>query len=286
MKIGITGVTGFIGTRIKQLARAHQLIGFSRHPEHPIDGCVETRLFGPGMDVSGCEALIHLAGESIMGLWTSEKRRRIRQSRVEGTRRVVASILAAPVAPRVLVSASGIGFYGDAGEQELTEDSPQGTGFLAELAHDWEAEALRAREAGVRVVLLRSGIVLGQEAGALKTMLPVFKAGLGATLGNGRQWMSWIHAEDEAALALFAVENQTISGPLNATAPGAVRNTEFTQALAQHLGRPAFLKVPAFALKLALGDFSSELLGSKRVLPQKALEAGFTFRRPQLKDAF
>lgn len=284
MNIGITGATGFMGKKIVDLAlrRGHEAIAFSRTPERGIPGC-EMRRFDLDSppDITGCEALIHLAGESVVGLWTPAKKRRIRDSRVLGTRRLVEAIEASAHPPEVLVSGSAIGYYGDAGERELTEESPAGEGFLAETVSAWEYEAAPAK---VRTVLLRTSIVLGAEAGALKVMAPIFRAGLGGQIGDGKQWMSWIHVDDIAMLALFAVENLDLRGPLNGSAPWPVRNAEFTRTLARVVRRPAFFRVPGVALK-ALGDFSHELLDSKKVLPAAAAEHGFRFQFPELEPA-
>ena len=234
-------------------------------------------------EIDGCEALVHLAGESVAGIWTAKKKRAIVESRVLGTRRLVEAIQAARVKPEVLVSGSAVGFYGDRAEEELTESSTPGSGFLAETVKAWETEARLAE--GVRVVLLRTAVVLGRKGGALAAMEPIFKLGLGGVLGNGRQWMPWIHLEDLVSLILFAMENMDVSGAFNASAPWPVRNAEFTKSLAATLRRPAFFRVPAWALKAALGGFSAELLESKRVLPAAALEHGFGFRFPELAPA-
>jgi uncharacterized protein (TIGR01777 family) len=285
MIIGLTGATGFIGRRIIDLAlqRGHEIVGFTRDPRRNLSGC-EMRKFSleAPPDLRGCEAVIHLAGESVLGLWTTAKKRRIRESRVHGTRRVVEAIVALNEPPEVLVCGSAIGFYGDAGDAELTEGSPAGATFLAQTCQAWERAALAA--ARCRVVLLRTGIVLGRTGGALRAMTPVFRVGLGGRIGSGQQWMSWIHLDDEARLALFAIENLDVSGPLNATAPWPLRNADFTRTLARTLRRPAFCRVPAFALRL-LGDFSHELLDSKRVVPAAATEHGFGFQFPELEPA-
>lgn len=233
-------------------------------------------------DLRGCEAIVHLAGEPVLGRWTAEKKRRIKESRVLGTRRIVEAIAVLSERPEVLVSGSAIGFYGHRGEEALTETSAPGHGFLAGTAQAWEAEALRVQ--GVRTVLLRTSVVLGA-GGALRAMTPAFRLGLGGPLGDGRQWMSWIHIDDWVALTLFAVENLDLAGPLNATAPWPVRNAEFAAALAATLRRPAFLRVPAFVLRAVLGDFAGELLDSKRVLPGVATAHGFGFRFPELSQA-
>lgn len=286
MHIGLTGATGFIGGKLIDLAlrRGHEIVAFTRNPEARIPGC-EMRPFDLDRppDLRGCEAIVHLAGESVVGLWTRAKKARIRQSRIEGTRRIVEAIDALGTPPEVFLCGSAIGFYGDSGEAELTETTPSGAGFLPETTRAWEAEALRAER--TRTILLRTGLVLGKGAGALHAMTPIFRAGLGGQIGDGRQWMSWIHLEDEARLILFALENLDVQGPLNATAPWPVRNADFTRILAKTLHRPALFRVPAFALRLALRDFSHELLDSKRVPPAAALEHGFGFQFSELEPA-
>lgn len=287
MIIGITGASGFLAHRFIALAQAkgHELVGFSRHPSKPIPGCREVRGFGECMDVDGCEALLHLAGESVFGLWTAAKKERILRSRVEGTRHLVRAIQLAKEPPKTLVSGSAIGFYGDSGQRPLDEESPAGGGFLAHVAERWENEALQAQTLGLRVVLLRTSVVLGKGGGAMGLLAPLFKAGLGGRLGNGQQWFSWIHVDDWAALALFALENSSLAGPLNASAPEPVQNREFTKALAKVAHRPAWLHAPAFLIRAFLGEFSGELLESKRVLPQKALASGFNYLYPEITQA-
>ena len=285
MLLGITGATGFIGRRVIDIAlgRGHEVVAFTRSPERAIPGC-EMRAFSLDAppDLRGCEAVIHLAGESVVGLWTASKKRRICESRVLGTRRIVESIGRLDTPPEVLVCGSAVGFYPDSGDVELTEVSGSGDGFLAETVRAWEGEAVKAER--TRVVLLRTGIVLGKGGGALRVMAPVFRAGLGGRIADGRQWMPWIHLEDEARLILFAVENLDVGGALNATAPWPARNADFTRALAKAVRRPALFHVPAFALRM-LGDFSHELLDSKRVLPAVATEHGFGFQFPELEPA-
>ena len=290
MNIGITGAGGFIAKRLIPLARerGHRIIGFSRNPAQAIPGCDETRRFSLDAppDITGCDAIIHLAGEPVFGLWTPKKRARIRDSRILGTRRIVDAILTAKNPPRILVSSSAIGFHGDTGENEANEDSPPGAGFLAEVCQSWETEALRAREKNIRVVLLRTSVVLGPRGGAMQPIYPAFRLGLGGNLGSGRQWMAWIHLHDEAALILHALDHAEIEGPIEAVAPHPCRNSEFTAALARTLHRPAFLHIPAFALKIALGDFSRELLDSKRIISKHLAPSGFKHRFPSLEDAF
>jgi hypothetical protein len=285
VNIGLTGATGFIGRRIVDLAlrRGHEIIAFSRTPERAVPGCTMRRFsFDAPPDLEGCEALIHLAGEPVAGVWTPKKKRRIRESRLVGTRRVVEAINASAHPPEVFLCASGTGLYADGGEAELREDAPSRSGFLPDLVREWEMEASRAQN--TRIAFLRTSMVLGRKGGALTALAPLFRLGLGGPLGNGRQWMPWIHVEDEAMLALFALENLDIRGPINACAPWPVRNADFTKALSKILRRPAFFRVPAFALRM-IGDFSHELLDSKRAVPAVATEHGFPFRFPELGEA-
>jgi len=234
------------------------------------------------------DALVHLAGESLMGLWTKTKRERIWKSRVEFTLGIVRHLGTwnAENRPRVLVCASGAGFYGDRGDDLLDESSPSGAGFLAELCVEWEKAAKDAEQLGMRVVMLRTGMVLGPDGGAFPLLKRVFGFGLGGRLGSGRQWMPWIHVEDAASLILRAVEHDGIRGPINLTAPQAVTNAEFTQTLAQALHRPAFFHAPAFAMRLLLRGMADEmLLGSQRVNPRVATDSGYTFAHPNLQGA-
>jgi uncharacterized protein (TIGR01777 family) len=286
MNIGITGVTGLIGRRVAALARerGHHVIGFTRNPE---PGNPQSRRFSAeaAPDLTGCDAILNLAGESVIGLWTRAKRRAIRESRVLGTRRIVEAFQNSTQPPRVLVNASGIGIYGDTGEAAADEQAPGGKGFLAEVCEAWEAEALRAATTGARVATLRTGMVLAREGGALGAMLPLFRLGLGGKLGSGRQWVPWIHIDDEAALALATLENEAFRGPVNAVAPNPARNGDFTRILAAKLRRPAIFSVPARALRALLDGFAAELLESRRVVPAAAAQAGFAFQFPALPEA-
>ena len=288
MQLGLTGASGFVGRHVIRLAvrRGYEVVAFTRDPSRTVGDCIETRGFSATEppDLSGCQAVIHLAGENVAGLWTAAKKKRIIESRTGGTQRIVEAMRALPEAPLAFVCASAIGIYGDSGDAEFTEQSPAGTGFLADTCRAWEAEAIAA-EPICRTVRMRIGVVLGKSGGALRMMLPAFRLGLGARLGHGRQWFSWIHVEDLATLLLFAVENLDIQGPVNATAPWPIRNADFTRTLAGVLHRPAFLSIPAFALRLLLRDFSHELLDCKRVLPALAAEHGFGFRFPELAPA-
>lgn len=287
MRIGLTGATGLVGGAILRLAhqRGHEVVAFSRNPDRDVEWAVETRRFHPeaGLDVNGCEAVIHLAGEPIPGLWNEQKRRAIIKSRIQGTRRVVEAIGKAKTKPEVFVCASAIGFYGDGGEKELIETSPAGRGFLAETAQAWEDEAMQAH--GVRGVRLRISLVLSRKSGALPPMALASKCFVGAKFGDGQQWMSWIHEDDLARLALFAVEDMSVSGPINACSPWPVRNVDFVKTLGRVLHRPTWFTAPAWALRLALRGLSDELLQSKRVLPAAATEHGFGFTFPELEPA-
>lgn len=286
MQIALTGASGFLGREVIRAAvrRGHEVVAFSRNAQKLVRDTIETRPFDLAKtpDFSGCEAVIHLAGETVSGLWTNKKKRRIVESRVEGTRRVVEAIRVAR--PEVLVSVSGTGFYGDGGEGDLTEQSPSGDGYLADVCRAWEKEAHAAEEV-CRVATVRFGMVLGRDGGALGAMLPAFRFGLGGPMGTGKQWWSWIHVEDAASLLLFAVENMDAKGPINGSAPWPVRNADFAKTLGRVLRRPAFLRAPAWALKVMLRGFARELLDSRKVLPGAASALEFPFRFPELDPA-
>jgi uncharacterized protein (TIGR01777 family) len=229
--------------------------------------------------------MVHLAGESILGLWTGEKKKRIRESRVEGTRRVVEAMAA--TGKRIpLVCASAVGFYGDTGEREVDERSPAGQGFLSEVTVAWEKEAARAEENGSRVVRLRFGMILGPGGGAFPLLRRAFSLGLGGSLGSGGQWMSCLHVRDAARLVGFALEKESVAGALNAVQPAPVTNRDFTRSLARAMRRPAFLPAPAFALRTVLGEFSHVLLDSMRVRPRATEAAGFSWEFPDLASAW
>jgi uncharacterized protein (TIGR01777 family) len=292
MNITITGATGFIGQRLiaRLLRDGHELrvLGRSRRPELPAD----VRFFAwdamagepPGASLEGADAVIHLAGEPVAQRWSEDVKRRIRESRIKGTSHLVQALSNVLRRPAVLVSASATGYYGDRGDELLTESSPPGAGFLAEVCVEWEKQAYKAEALGVRTVAVRTGLVLGREGGALKQMLPAFRLGAGAKLGSGKQWMSWIHVDDLIELYVFALRGE-LRGPMNGTAPNPVRNSEFTGALAEALHRPAFVSAPEFALKLLFGEMAQILLASQRVLPDVAERAGFRFAHPALAQA-
>ena len=237
--------------------------------------------------VSGFDAVVHLAGESVVGRWTEEKRRAIRESRVQGTRHLAAALAQCDVKPRVLVCASAVGFYGNRGEELLREESPSGQGFLPEVCREWEAASRVAAEAGIRTVNLRIGLVLSAKGGALGNMLKPFKLGLGGRIGSGRQWWSWIHMEDIVGGILHAIGTESLSGAVNLVAPNPVRNAEFTKVLASVLRRPALFPVPEFVLRLAFGQMAADelLLASQRVEPGKLLASGYAFRFSELRAA-
>jgi hypothetical protein len=279
--IGIIGASGFVGSRLTELAEAagHQVVRFSRVQRPGFRALGES---GP-IDYSDLDAVVNLAGEPILGLWTEAKKRRILRSRTEGTRRVAGSFSHGEM-PGILVNASAIGFYGDTGEKIVDENSPGGTGFLASTCKAWESATLSAARLGRRVVCVRIGFVLGR-GGAMRLVRPVFRAGLGGNLGSGRQWMSCIHVDDVAGMILWAVENPAISGAMNAVMPEPVRNAEFTKSLAKSVHRPAIFPAPAFMLRFFLGGMSSIMLDSARVLPGVAIREGYPFRYPELAPA-
>ena len=282
MRLGITGASGFIGGQVTRLAVAKgwEVVTFSRQPRDE-----RTRRLVPcePADVDGLDAVLHLAGEPVVGRWTAEKRRRIMESRVLGTRSVAEGFACAAHPPRVLISSSGIGYYGNTGNTEVEENSPAGRGFLADVCRAWEAEAMHVRNA--RVVILRIGLVLGRDGGTMKRLLPVFRAGLGGRLGSGRQWMSCIHVEDVAGLALWAIGQENLVGPVNAVMPYPVTNADFTRLLARAVHRPAILPAPAFVLRAVLGEMASLLLDSSRVRPGVAEERGYHYEFAYVEKA-
>lgn len=240
-------------------------------------------------DLSGHDAVVHLAGENIAGgRWTAERKARIRSSRVDLTERLATALAAVPRerAPRALLCASAIGFYGDRGDETLTENSAPGQGFLPDTCRDWEAAAAPAAAAGVRVVHLRFGIVLSPLGGVLKRLLPPFRLGLGGPVGNGRQWFSWVALDDVVGAIQHALASPALAGAINVTAPEPVRNRDFGVQLGRVLGRPAFFPLPAFAIRAAFGEMGQELLlGSQRVLPLRLEESGYVFRFRELEPA-
>jgi len=295
MRALVTGATGFVGPRLLRLL--DRPVVLSRDPDrarprigHLVDRIIRwDPLHGPPPQEAfeGVDAVVHLAGESVAaGRWTTARKAMIRDSRVIGTRNLVQGIVQAATKPRVLVSASAVGYYGDRGDEELTESARPADDFLARVCVEWEQEALAAEKAGVRVALARTGIVLGGgSGGALAKMLTPFRLGAGGPLGSGRQWMPWIHVADLARLYLHAAETASISGAMNSVAPNPVRNSEFTKVLARQLHRPAFMPAPYFGLRLVFGEFAQVLFASQRVIPRVALDTGFVFQYPELAGA-
>lgn len=291
MKALVTGATGFIGKAL--CARLDDPVILSRDPERARASTGASRSFAwdlatapPAEAFDGVDTVFHLAAEPLAGgRLDPGKARRVAESRVTGTRLLVEALSRLERRPAVLVSASAVGYYGSRGDEVLTEDAGRGRGALAELCEAWERAALAAAELGVRVVTLRTGFVLGPGGGGLAKMLPVFRLGLGGRLGSGRQWMPWIHRDDVVSIALLAARERQLSGALNATGPAPVTNAELTRALAAALHRPALFPVPAPALRLALGDLAEAVLASQRVVPKRALDAGFRFAHVEVGAA-
>ena len=291
--VAVSGAGGLVGSALlkdfKSTGGAARLLRLSR----PGGGNGDAVLWDPhGFSIDaerleGCSAVVHLAGESIAGgRWNAARKLRIQASRIEGTHLLVDGLLRLKRPPKVLVCASAVGYYGDRGDELLTEASPPGTDYLAEVCRGWENEAARASQAGIRVVSLRFGVILAREGGALRKMLPPFKLGAGGPLGTGRQWMSWIHIDDVVAIIRLAMTRDEIRGPVNTVAPAAVTNAEFTRSLARVLHRPAFLPAPAFALRLALGEMADALLlSSQHVVPERLNALGHEFRYPRVETA-
>jgi hypothetical protein len=293
VNITITGGTGFIGRRLvaRLLAGNHSLHLLVRHARTGLGPQVKCSIWN-ALDIepapeslAGADAVIHLAGEPVSQRWTPAAKRRILESRVEGTRRLIEALSRQPRLPSVLVCASAVGFYGLRGDEILTESSAQGEGFLADVCAAWERTADEAGKLGIRVVKLRTGMALGKEGGALAQMLTPFRWGVGGKVAAGSQWVSWIHVEDLAELIQFVVENAGLHGPVNATAPNPVTNAEFTKELAAALRRPALLSIPARVLQGIYGEMADIALASQRAVPQAALSAGFQFRHPALGAA-
>ena len=287
MKIGITGASGFIATWLipRLIDGGHECVAFSRSSSRLVTGCRETRVIGPETtpDLGGLDALVNLAGESILGRWTSAKKQRIRNSRIQVMRQIVDAMAASTV--RVLVSTSASGIYGDRGDELLPESAAAGRGFLADVCGEWEAEAMRARAFGARVALPRIGFVVAPNGGAMDLIRPIFKLGLGGRLGGGEQWMPWVHVADVVGLVVHLLERDALDGAFNATAPNPVRNADFTRAVATAVHRPAFFPVPSLALRVVLGELAAIALDSARVLPERTLASGYVFQFSQIADA-
>lgn len=288
-RVLVSGAAGLVGSELTAFLTTggHEVCALTRHPKSadqvgwsPSDGSIEAD------KLIGLDAVVHLAGESIVGRWTSSKKQRIRDSRIKGTRLLAETLATLREKPKCLVCASATGFYGDRGDEVLTEESLPGSGFLAELCQEWEQACQPARDAGIRVVNVRIGLVLTPKGGLLGTLLPLFKSGFAGRVGDGTQWMSWIAIDDLVDVFHAGIMDETLTGALNATAPHPVTNAEFTKTLGRVLGRPTFLPVPKLAVKAALGEAGDELaLASARVLPSRLQQRGHAFRFEELEPA-
>ncbi len=295
MNLVISGASGFIGSMlIERLAYdGHHLALLSRKP--PVEEILSNRqwlTWKPGLagewekSIDGADGVIHLAGEPIAGKrWSSAQKEKLRSSRIETTRALIDAIRKAKVRPKFLISSSAVGYYGPHGDETLIENSGPGNGFLARLCVDWEAEASKAKELGVRVAILRTGIVLEKGKGALARMVPPFKYFFGGSLGNGKQWFPWIHLNDQIGLIRFLIDNDKAEGPFNATAPNPVTMGEFCKAFGKTLNRPSWAPVPALVLSLLLGEMAQMILTGQRAVPQAALDLGYRFKFPNIYPA-
>jgi uncharacterized protein (TIGR01777 family) len=293
--VTLTGASGLIGPRVLRALRerGEEVTVLSRDPGRARErlgdvNCVQwDPLAGPApaQALEGARAVVHLAGEPVAQRWSGGARRAIRESRVLGTRNLLAGIAEAAPRPEVLVNSSATGYYGAHGEEPLDEDAPPGRDFLAQVCVEWEAQAARAEQLGVRVVRLRTGVVLDRHGGALARMLPPFRLGVGGPVAGGRQYISWVHPDDIAGLVLAAIDREDWSGPFNATAPEPATNAEFSRELGRALHRPAVLPVPGLALRALYGEMAEMVTTGARVVPAKALVLGYEFRRPRLRGA-
>lgn len=292
MNILITGGTGFIGTELRDrlLQKGHSLTIITRSPEKHEDETAKNQQFiswdsnlVPAMEEA--DAVVNLVGENLAQPWTDEVKKRLYSSRLETTGSLVEAINEAENPPELMISASGISYYGDRGDDILDETEPSGDGFLPELCTEWEAAAKPVKEAGVRLVIFRNGVVLEKGGGAFKYMLPVFKLGLGGSIGDGKQYFPWIHMLDVCRAIEFAITNREVTGVHNLVSPNPVTMNELVEKLGDVLNRPTFFRVPEFAVKLALGDAAAPVLDSLRAQPKKLQQSGFEFKFPHLKEA-
>ncbi len=288
MKVLVSGASGLVGSAVvpRLEAGGHRVTRMVRRaPRAGEVHWIPAGALGP-QSLEGFDAFVHLAGENIAGRWTATRKAKILNSRVQGTLTIAATLARLQHKPRVLVSASAIGYYGPRGEESLDESSGSGSDFLAEVSRQWESATDVATRAGIRVVLLRFGVVLDARGGALGKMLPPFRMGLGGKVGSGRQWMSWVALDDVAGVVEHALVTESLRGAVNVVAPNPVRNAEFTKILGEVLHRPTVFPLPGFAVALMFGEMGqSLLLGSQRVLPKKLLESGYAFKFPDLRAA-
>jgi len=292
MRVTITGATGMLGTRlVRELTgRGDEVTILTRDPAKVRHGKAVAwdPMAGPAPAeaLEGRDAVVHLAGENVAQRWSADAKRRIRESREIGTRNLVHGLRAAEDRPKALISSSAVGYYGPHGDEELPEDTPPGDDFLAQVCIVWEREAAKAaEELGVRAVLVRTGVVLDKDGGALGKMLPFFKAGIGGPVAGGRQLLPWIHADDVVGIYLRALDDAHWSGPVNATAPKPVSNREFSEALGRALHRPAVAPVPAFAIKTLYGEMAEIVTKGQNAIPKRTSKLGYEFRHPQLEEA-
>ena len=295
MKVLVTGGTGFVGTQltsrlIQDGDEVTILTRSEKGPEKRVPGISYLQgdpvQKGPWQEaIRNHDAIINLAGASIFSKWTEKHKKAIRESRVHTTRNIVEGIPSRPERPVTLFSTSAVGYYGFHGDEELSEESPPGNDFLAQIAVEWEGEALKAKEKGARVVITRFGIVLGEKGGALSQMIPLFKKYIGGPIGSGKQWFSWIHIKDLAEAFVFLLKHPEISGPVNVCSPNPVRNKDLARALGNALHKPSFMPAPGFMIKLVLGEFGSVILEGQRVIPKKLLENGFVFQYADIDKA-
>jgi uncharacterized protein len=291
MRVAVSGSTGLVGSEVVTVLSAggHDVVRLVRRVPAPGEKAVRWDPEKGEVDAAGLEgldAVVHLAGENVgSGRWTAARKAAIRDSRVKGTRLLCEALAGLGRPPGTLVCASAVGYYGDRGEEVLTEESPPGAGFLPGVSREWEAASRAASRKGIRVVTLRIGMVLSPKGGALARMLPLFRAGLGGVIGGGRQYVSWVALDDLPLIILHAFQHRDLSGPINAVAPRPVTNREFTEALGKALSRPTPLPVPAFALRLAVGGEMADalLLSSARVVPKRLIDTGYTFLSPELE---
>ena len=292
MRVAVSGSTGLVGSEVVTVlsAEGHEVVRLVRHAPAPGEKTVrwdpEAGVIDAG-GLEGCDAVVHLAGENVgAGRWTAARKAAIRDSRVKGTRLLCDALAGLARPPKTLVCASAVGYYGDRGEEVLTEESPPGAGFLPGVCREWEAASAAAAREGIRVVALRIGMVLSPKGGALARMLPLFRAGLGGVLGSGKQYVSWVALDDLTGIVLHALSREELRGPVNAVTPRPVTNRELTEALGKVLSRPTLLPVPSFALRLAVGEMADPLLlASARVAPRRLEETGYRFRFPELRAA-